>query len=231
MTVQWTVQDLAERLGLEYSGDGTVALARAASLESAGPDALTFFVPGAATERLAATRAGAVIVCPDDTARAPCTLLVSDEPYLHFARASQLLHPLPAVEPGIAAGAAVASAASVDEWAQVATGAVIEAGARIEADAVIGAGCVIGADARIGAGTRLAARAVVGDRCVLGERCIVQPGAVIGSDGFGFARDGDGWVRIPQMGRVVIGDDVAIGANTTIDRGTSDDTVRRCHPR
>ncbi len=223
--MQWTVHDLAERLGLEYSGDGTAALARAASLESAGPDALTFFVPGAAAERLAATRAGAVIVGPDDVARAPCASLVSNEPYLHFARASQLLHPLPAVEPGIAAGAAVAPTASVDQRAQIATGAVIEAGARVDADAVVGPGCVIGADARIGAGTRLGARVVVGDRCLLGARCIVQPGAVIGSDGFGYARDGDGWVRIPQIGRVVIGDDVAIGANTTIDRGTSDDTV------
>lgn len=225
MTVQWTVQGLAERLGIAYNGDGTVALTRAASLESAGPDALSFFVPGTAVERLAATRAAAVIVCADDVAAAPCASLVSDDPYLQFAHASQLLHPLPAVEPGIAHGATVAPDASVDERAEVASGAIVEAGARIEAGAVIGPGSVIGAHARIGTDTRLGPRTVVGDRCILGERCIVQPGAVIGSDGFGFARDGDGWVRIPHIGRVVIGDDVAIGANTTIDRGTSDDTV------
>jgi UDP-3-O-[3-hydroxymyristoyl] glucosamine N-acyltransferase len=225
MTVQWTVQGLAERLGLEYHGEGSATLARAASLEAAGPDALGFFVPGTARGRLAATRAGAVVVCADDVMAAPCACLVSDEPYLHFARASQLLHPLPAVEPGIAPGATVASDASIDDRAQVANGAIVEAGARIEAGAVIGPACVIGANAWIGADTRLGARTVVGDRCVLGRRCIVQPGAVIGSDGFGFARDGDGWVRIPHIGRVVIGDDVAIGANTTIDRGTSDDTV------
>lgn len=225
MTVQWTVQDLAARLGLEYRGDGTAALARAASLESAGPDALTFFVPGAAAERLSATRAGAAIVGPGDVAKAPCACIVSEEPYLKFARASQLLHPLPEVEAGIAPGATVAPDASIDTGAEVATGAIVEAGARIESGVVIGPGCVIGIDAWIGADSRLGARTVVGERCVLGERCIVQPGAVIGSDGFGFARDGDGWVRIPQIGRVVIGDDVAIGANTTIDRGTSDDTV------
>lgn len=225
MTVQWTVQGLAERLGLEYSGDSSVTLARAASLESAGPDALSFFVPGTAAERLEATRAGAVIVCADDVAGAPCASIVSDEPYLHFARAAQLLHPLPAIEPGIAPGATVAPDASVDERVQVSTGAIVEAGARIDAGAMIGPASFIGAHARIGADTRLGARTVVGDRCVLGARCIVQPGAVIGSDGFGFARDGDAWVRIPQIGRVVIGDDVAIGANTTIDRGTSDDTV------
>lgn len=224
MTVQWTVQGLAERLGLEYRGDGSAALARAASLESAGPDALSFLVPGTAVERLEGTRAGAVIVCMDDVRAAPCPSLVSEEPYLHFARASQLLHPLPAVEPGIAAGAVVAPDACVDERAEVAAGAIVEAGARIEAGAVIGPACVIGANAHIGVDTRLGARTVVGDRCILGARCIVQPGAVIGSDGFGFARDGEAWVRIPQVGRVVIGDDVAIGANTTIDRGTSDDT-------
>ena len=225
MTVQWTVQALAERLGLACRGDGTLALTRAASLESAGPDALSFFVPGTAPERLAATRAGAVIACAEDAASAPCASLVSDEPYLQFARASQLLHPLPAVEPGVAPGATVAPDASIDDRAQVANGAIVEAGARIDAGAVIGPASVVGANARIGADTRLGARTVVGDRCVLGARCIVQPGAVIGSDGFGYAHDSDGWVRIPQIGRVVIGDDVAIGANTTIDRGTSDDTV------
>jgi UDP-3-O-[3-hydroxymyristoyl] glucosamine N-acyltransferase len=225
MTVQWTVQGLAERLGLEYSGEGSVTLARAASLESAGPDALSFFVPGTADERLAATRAGAVIVGADDVRAAPCAALVSNEPYLYFARASQFLHPLPEVEPGVARGATVAADASIDDRAQVAAGAIVETGARIDAGAVIGPACVIGANARIGVDTRVGARTVVGERCVLGARCIVQPGAVIGSDGFGFARDGDGWVRIPQIGRVVIGDDVAIGANTTIDRGTSDDTV------
>lgn len=221
----WTIHKLAERLGLEYRGDGTCALARAASLESAGPDALTFFVPGTAVERLAATRAGAVIVCADDVEAAPCVSIVSDEPYLYFARASQLLHPLPAVEPGIATGATVAPDAFVDEQAHVATGAIVETGARIEGGAMIGPACVIGSNVRIGPDTRIGARTVVGDRCILGARCIIQPGAVIGSDGFGFARDGEAWVRIPQIGRVVIGDDVAIGANTTIDRGTSDDTV------
>lgn len=225
MTVQWTVHGLAERLGLEYSGDGTAILSRAASLESAGPDALSFFVPGTAGERLAATHAGAVLARADDVAAAPCACIVSSEPYLHFARASQLLHPLPVVEPGIAAGAMVAEDASIDDRAQIANGAIVETGARIDTGAVIGPGCVVGPEAWIGADTRLGARSVVGDRCVLGARCIVQPGAVIGSDGFGYAHASDGWVRIPQIGRVVIGDDVAVGANTTIDRGTADDTV------
>lgn len=225
MTVHWTVRSLAERLGLEYSGDGTVTLARAASLESAGPDALSFFVPGTAEERLAATHAGAVIVCAEDVADAPCASLVSNEPYLQFARASQFLHPLPAVEPGIAPSAIVAADAFIDDRAHVEEGAIVAASARIEAGAVIGPACVIGANAWIGADTRLGARVVVGDHSVLGARCIVQPGAVIGSDGFGFARDGGTWVRIPQIGRVLIGNDVAIGANTTIDRGTADDTV------
>lgn len=219
------MRSLAGHLGLEYAGDGERSLRRVASLESADDASLTFFVPGAARPRLERTRAAAVLVTPADRATAPCSTLLTDRPYLHYALAAQALHPPAPVRPGIAAGATVAPDAAVDPSAEVAAGAVIEAGARIEGGAVVGAGAFVGADSRLGAGSRLGPRAVLAEGCELGERCLVQPGAVIGSDGFGYAPGDAGWVRIPQVGRVLVGDDVAIGANTTIDRGASDDTV------
>ena len=223
--MSWCVRSLAERLGLSWHGDGEVALERAASLESADARSLGFAVPGTAAERIATSRAGAIIVAEGDADAARCTVLISERPYVDYARASQLLHPLPSVCAGIAPGASVDDGATVAADAQVDPGAVVAADAVIDGGAVIGAGAVIGRGARIGAETRIGARVVVAQGCELGCRCIVQPGAVIGSDGFGYARDGAEWVRIPHVGRVVIGDDVAVGANTTIDRGTSDDTV------
>lgn len=223
--MNWTVARLTAQLGLACRGDGERVLTRAASLEAADPESLAFAVPGTNPERIGATAAAAVIASEGDAPAVPAAVLLSERPYVDFARASQLLHPLPAVEPGVAAGAVVDPGASVAAEAQVDGAAVVEAGAVIASGAVIGPGAVVGRRARIGAQTRLGARAVVAAGCELGARCIVQPGAVIGSDGFGFARDGAGWVRIPQVGRVVVGDDVAIGANTTIDRGTSEDTV------
>lgn len=223
--MSWSVGSLAQALGLPWHGPGERELDRAASLESADATSLAFAVPGTALDRIAATSAGAIIVTEGDGAGAPCAVLLSERPYVDYARASQLLHPLPAVEPGIAAGAAVDPGATVADDAEVDAAAVIAADAVIASGAVIGPGAVVGRGARIGADTRIGPRVVVAGGCELGSRCIVQPGAVIGSDGFGYARDGAEWVRIPQVGRVLIGNDVAIGANTTIDRGTADDTV------
>jgi UDP-3-O-[3-hydroxymyristoyl] glucosamine N-acyltransferase len=223
--VTWSVRSLAERLELTWRGDGERVLARAASLESADGESVGFAVPGTSAERIGATAAGALIVNEQEAGAAPCSVLLSDRPYVDYARASQLLHPLPAVEPGVAPGASVDAGATVAADAQVEPAAVVAADAVVEEGAVIGPGAVIGRGARVGRDVRIGARVVVAAGCELGARCIVQPGAVIGSDGFGFARDGAEWVRIPQVGRVVVGADVAIGANTTIDRGTADDTV------
>ena len=152
-------------------------------------------------------------------------LVVVDQPYAWFAYAAQLLHPAERALPGVAATATVATSARVDATACIEAGAFIGERALIGAGARIGAGAVVGADAVVGAGSRLHPRAVVLDGCRLGERCIVASGAVIGADGFGFAPFDGRWIKIPQVGAVVIGNDVEIGANTTVDRGTMGDTV------
>jgi UDP-3-O-[3-hydroxymyristoyl] glucosamine N-acyltransferase len=152
-------------------------------------------------------------------------LVLVDQPYAWFAFAAQVLHPGDTVIPGIDVAASVAASAAIDPSACIEAGAVVGAHASVGPGARIGAGAVVGAGAVIGAGTRLHPRAVVLDGCRLGERCIVHSGAVIGADGFGFAPLDGRWVKIPQVGTVVIGNDVEIGANTTVDRGTMGDTV------
>jgi UDP-3-O-[3-hydroxymyristoyl] glucosamine N-acyltransferase len=153
------------------------------------------------------------------------TLVECANPYAWFAFAAQLLSGADTPAPGVAAAAHVAADAEVDDSARIDAGAVIEAGAAVGPRCWIGAGAVVGAQARIGAESRLHPRAAVLAGCVLGERVIVHAGAVIGADGFGFAPLDGRWIKIPQTGRVLIGDDVEIGANTTIDRGAMGDTV------
>jgi UDP-3-O-[3-hydroxymyristoyl] glucosamine N-acyltransferase len=151
--------------------------------------------------------------------------LIADNPYARSAEIAAYLHPAPEVIGGIHADASIAPSAAVDSAAAVGPRAVVGAGARIGPGAVVGAGSVVGANAVIGAGTRLAPNVSVLDGVILGERCTVHSGAVIGADGFGFAPEDGCWTKVPQLGRVLIGNDVEIGANTTIDRGAIEDTV------
>jgi UDP-3-O-[3-hydroxymyristoyl] glucosamine N-acyltransferase len=166
-----------------------------------------------------------VILAERDRAGCPTACLVHPQPYLTYARIAAHLNPVPAVVAGIHASAVVASSAQVAASAEVGPNATIGPDCRIGESALIGAGSVLGKAVRVGAHTRLAARVTVLDGVRIGARCIVHPGAVIGADGFGFAPDAGTWVKIPQLGSVAIGDDVEIGANTTVDRGTIDDTV------
>ncbi len=221
----WTVAGLAERLGLSFDGDGSRRLKRVAPLDAAASDCLSFVARSAMVGTLERTGAGAVILAPWHRGHATTSVLIADNPYAMYARAAQLLHPEPAGPAGVDATAAVADTARVDGDVRVGPRVGIEADAVVEAGATIEAGAVIGQGTRIGRGTRIGANVVVRHECVLGAECQVQAGAVIGGDGFGFARDGDDWIRIPQVGRVVIGDRVHVGANTTIDRGSLDDTV------
>jgi UDP-3-O-[3-hydroxymyristoyl] glucosamine N-acyltransferase len=158
-------------------------------------------------------------------AECPVPCLISDNPYARYAEIAALLQPPPAAIAGVHASASVDTTADVAASAEIGPQVVIGASARIGAGAVIGAGTVVAAQASIGAGTRLAPNVTVLDRVRLGERCIVHPGVVIGGDGFGFAQDGGRWLKVPQLGSVVVGNDVEIGANTCIDRGTIEDTV------
>ena len=198
-------------LGGELHGDAALSISGLAPLESAQADQLSFLSNPRYRQQLAASRAGCVIVAPDlrEAALARGACIVADDPYLYYARLTQLWKR----EHAAAAGPAIHPSAVIDPQA------VIAPGARI------GALCVIERGARIGAGTELKARVVVGEDCVIGERCVLQPGVVIGADGFGFAPNQGAWEKIEQLGTVRIGNDVEIGANTCIDRGALADTV------
>jgi len=220
-----TLAELASRCQAEYRGDPHWVIERVATLEQAGPHDLGFVVGDKYRDLLDATAAGAVILHPRDAGRFRGNLLLSENPRLVFTRAASILHAAPPAVPGRHPTAVIDATADIAADAAIGPHAVIEAGARIGSGAVIGAGCVIGREASIGAGSRLHPHVTVTERCVIGARCILHPGAVIGSDGFGYAIDGARWEKTPQLGRVVIGDDVEIGANTTIDRGALGDTV------
>ena len=219
------LQELVDRLGGELHGDGKVTVARVATLEKAGEGELAFLANRKYLSQVSGCAASALIVGPDTREQlADRALIVTPDPYLYFARVAQLFSPPPAPRAGVHRLAAVDC--SVPASVEVGPGACVEEGVELGEDVVIGPNCFVGRGTRIGRGTRLYANVTVYHDCVIGEDCILHSGVVIGADGFGFARERSGaWVKIPQTGRVVIGSDVEIGANTTIDRGALDDTV------
>jgi len=223
------LREIAARLGGELVGDPGLSVERIAALEGAPADAITFLANARLKPLLATTRAACVIVRPEDrdAAAARGAAIVTPDPYLYYARLSRwwVARMRPRADAGIHPSAIVDPAATIGRDVAIGALAVVEAGAVIEEGAAVGAHAFVGADARIGAGTRLHARVVFGERCRIGARGIVHPGAVIGADGFGFAAAQGRWEKIEQLGTVVIGDDVDIGANTCIDRGALDDTL------
>jgi len=222
MTV--TLGELAVRFGCELRGDPAVTVDSVAALSQAGPRSITFLANSKYVAQLSGTRAGAVILDASSAADSPVPVLVVANPHATYARVATLLHPDPPVRPGVHP-TAVAAGAVIDPTAEIAAQVYVGEGARIGARCFIGPGSVIERGADIGDDSRFIARVFVGHHVVIGKRCIVQPGAVIGGDGFGFAPEKRTWVKVPQIGGVNVGDDVEIGANTTIDRGALDDTV------
>jgi UDP-3-O-[3-hydroxymyristoyl] glucosamine N-acyltransferase len=220
-----TLGQLAAQFACELDGDPAILVDRVGTLANAAPDAVTFLANSHYRGQLANTRAAAVILAPRDREACPVARLVHPEPYLTYARIAAALHPPTAAAPGVHSSAVVAASARVAPTAQIDAHAVVGSDCTIDDDAVIGAGTVLGEHVYVGKGTRLGPRVTLLDRVRIGARCIVHPGAVIGADGFGFAPDRGTWHKIPQVGSVVIGDDVEIGANTTIDRGAIEDTV------
>ncbi|MDR1662434.1 MAG: UDP-3-O-(3-hydroxymyristoyl)glucosamine N-acyltransferase [Azoarcus sp.] len=219
------IDELVAQLGGELIGDGSVCLHRVATLEQAGEGDLAFLANPKYLGQLKTSLAAAFIVGPAHRdAAGDRPRIVAADPYLYFARASRFFNPAPPLVPGVHPLASVRCA--VPASVAIEAGAVVEEGAVIGEGVSIGANSYVGQGAHIGCGTRLAPNVTLYAGCVLGENCLVHAGAVIGSDGFGFAREPSGaWVKIPQVGKVVIGDDVEIGANTSIDRGVLDDTV------
>jgi UDP-3-O-[3-hydroxymyristoyl] glucosamine N-acyltransferase len=227
--VSLTLGCIVEALGGTLIGDRATRIERLAPLATAGLTDLAFLSQARYAGQLQYTQAAAVIVTPalQPQAQQRGACIVTDDPYLYFARLTQWWRQqherarVPCVDPlaSVHPQAQVAPDADIGPFAVIAAGATIGPGARIGAHAVVGEG------AHIGAGTRLYPRVTVGDRCTIGERCILHPGVVIGADGFGFAPHQGQWIKIEQLGAVRIGNDVEIGANTCIDRGALDDTV------
>lgn len=218
------LDEIVARFGGSLRGDGAISVERIVPLEQAGPSDLSFLANAKYRQSLATSQAAAVILAEEMADRCPTAAIVTSQPYLYFARVAQWLHAVPPPAPGIHPSAVVESplpaTVSVGPQAWIGPGCVFGDGV------IIGAHCSVGADVRIGAASRLHANVAVYAGCQIGERALIHSGAVIGSDGFGFARETDGsWVKIPQTGRVLIGDDVEIGAGTTIDRGALADTV------
>ena len=217
--------ELASRFGCELIGDADVTVDDVAGLENAGPHALSFLSNPALKPRLARTRAAAVVLRAEDAQDSPVASIVSDNPYAHYAMMAAVIRPAPTYAPGIAASAVVADTATVADSAHVAANVTIGDNVVIGEHVYVGPGCVVGPDCRVGDHSRLVANVTLARAVVMGERCIMHPGAVLGADGFGNAMTSLGWVKVPQLGGVRIGNDVEIGANSTVDCGAIDDTV------
>jgi UDP-3-O-[3-hydroxymyristoyl] glucosamine N-acyltransferase len=221
----FSLGELAVRFGLELEGDPNTRVSHVATLSQAAPGSVSFLANSRYRRSLRTTRAGAVVLTAEDAGSCPVASLIAPNPYLSYARIAELMYPESKAVPGVHATAVVSPGARVPASATVEALAVIEDGVEIGERAVVGPGCIVQRGARIGADTRLVARVNLYPGVVLGERGLVHAGAVIGADGFGFAPDRGTWFKVPQVGSVRIGDDVEIGANTTIDRGAIGDTV------
>ncbi|MEH6490784.1 UDP-3-O-(3-hydroxymyristoyl)glucosamine N-acyltransferase [Halopseudomonas sp.] len=222
---RFTLARLAEQLGARLLGDPDLVITGLATLQDAEPGQLAFLANSQYRKFLAGSSAGAVLLTEADADGFSGNALIVRDPYLSYASLSHQFDPKPQAEAGIHPTAVVAEDAQVDPSASIGPGAVIAAGACIGAGVSLGAHCFVGARSRIGAGGWLAPRVTLYHDVIIGERVVVQSGAVIGSEGFGFANDAGSWQKIAQIGGVHIGDDVEIGANTTIDRGALANTL------
>ena len=215
-----TLGEIAVRFGCELRGDPGRRVTQVATL-AGGPQDLGYCANPALRGELGNARLGAVILAPALVENCPDTTgaLIHNNPHAIFARVAAVLHPSPPVRSGIHPSAVVHEAASVAASAEIGPFAVVGSDVVVGERCRVGAHTVLGDGVTLGADTQLAAGVTVLQHCQIGARCVVHAGAVIGSDGFGNARDGSEWVKVPQLGAVRIGDDVEVGANTTIDRG------------
>ncbi|MGB0846438.1 MAG: UDP-3-O-(3-hydroxymyristoyl)glucosamine N-acyltransferase [Thiolinea sp.] len=224
MAGAFTLQELAASTGTTIKGNPARQIHSVASVEQAGAADISFIRDKKYAQYLETSAAGALILTGElaETYQGDC--LISTNPYLTYARVVTLLYPRPEPAPGIDASAVIADDAILGEGVCIGPQVVIEAGVEIGAGSVIMAGCVIGAHSTIGQDNYFHANATLAANTVTGARVILHSGAVLGADGFGFVPDSPGWYKIPQIGYVVLGDDVEIGANTTIDRAAMGET-------
>jgi UDP-3-O-[3-hydroxymyristoyl] glucosamine N-acyltransferase len=217
--------ELAEALSASLHGEAELRVTGVATLAAATPGTLSFLANRRYRPQLRSTGASAVVLEQEFLADCPCAALVMDNPYIGFARAAALLNPRPCVDPGVHPQALVDPRAEVHDSAWIGPAVVVERGAHVGARSFVGPGCVVGQDVWLGEDSRLEANVTLCRGVRVGARALIHPGVVIGADGFGIANDDGVWEKVPQLGGVRIGDDVEIGANTTIDRGALDDTV------
>ena len=219
------LEQLAEQLDATLYGDGELIITGVASMTSAKQGQITFLSDKKFQNNLSSCDASAVVMTEDSLKYWSGAALIVKDPYLCYAKLAQILDTTPLPARDIADSAVIDSTAQLGNNVAIGANAVIESGVVLGDNCIIGAGCFIGKDTIIGAGTRLWSNISIYHNCVVGENCLIQSGTVIGADGFGYANDKGKWIKIPQLGRVVIGNNVEIGASTTIDRGALDDTV------
>jgi UDP-3-O-[3-hydroxymyristoyl] glucosamine N-acyltransferase len=217
--------ELARVAEAELHGDDGCEITGVATLESATTGSITFLANPKYRKYLGVTKASAVILNQKFLPECQVDAVVAADPYLAYARICSYMFPPPDMQPGQHESAVVAASAKVDPTAWIGAGVVVEEGAQIGAGTFVGPGSVIGCNVKLGSDSRLVANVTLCAGVTLGERVLLHPGVVVGSDGFGLANSDGAWVKVPQLGSVVIGDDVEIGANTTIDRGALYDTV------
>jgi UDP-3-O-[3-hydroxymyristoyl] glucosamine N-acyltransferase len=220
----WTLGDLAQRFALELRGPPATPITGVATLANAGTGQLSFLANTAYRRELSTTRADAVVLRAEHAEAAPGAVLIASDPYVAFAEIAALFEPVAESAAGVHPSAVIHPQADIDPSASIGPLCSVGARTRIGAGVVLGPGCVIGEDCELGAGCVLVARVTLVTRVRLGQRVRIHPGAVLGADGFGLAMKSGHWIKVPQLGGVVIGDDCEIGANTCIDRGALDDT-------
>ena len=220
-----SIGELAVRFGCELRGDPGVEVERVATLAEADAQSVAFVANPRYRAQLASTRAAVVVLDEASAAGCPCAALISANPHATFARIAAVLHPAPAGTPGVHPSAIVAPGAQIDPTAHIGALCVIGEGVHIGARAYVGPQCLIEDGVQVAADVRLVGRVTLCRGVSIGERTVIQPGAVLGGDGFGFAQDAGRWLKVPQTGGVRVGVDVEIGSNTTIDRGAIEDTV------
>jgi UDP-3-O-[3-hydroxymyristoyl] glucosamine N-acyltransferase len=223
--MSYTLKQLAEKIGAEVHGDASYIIDSLATLSSAGAQQIAFLANKKYSQQLSETKAGAVIISSQNINDCNTHALVMDNPYLGYALTAQLLDTTPKPADNIHPSAQISPDVTLGVNVAIGANAVIEKGVVISDNVIIGAGCFIGEETLIGSHTKLWANVSVYHRVKIGQNCLIQANTVIGSDGFGYANNKGKWLKIPQLGGVIIGDNVEIGASTTIDRGALEDTV------
>ena len=220
-----TSGDLVKKLGGELIGDSNILINSVASLESAHKNSISFFNNPRYSDLLRTTKAAVVIVNRESLSFRSGVSIVIDNPYLYFAKVSQLLNPSKSLKKEVHKSAIIHPSCKLGLDIYIGPNVVIDENVSIDDDVVIHAGSMIEADSVIGKASVIHPHVVIKANTVIGKNCTLYAGCVIGSDGFGYAKDDNKWIAIPQTGRVILGDNVDIGSNSTIDRGTLDDTI------